>query len=119
MHKFNFIRGYIGVTFEPVLEPGIRWIDRPELSFSYYDGSVIQTRHYYAQNYDLRNSSLRSFIDENPDVHIALFQAVHVPTGQFISVSDGNIGQLDFRQPDMVYRMVVINDMYRIARPYN
>lgn len=119
MKNFKLGRGYIGVRFEPVLEHGVRWIDRPELMISYYDGLEFQTRCYNIHNYDLRNSSLRSFIDENPVAYIALFQAVHYPTGQFISVSDGNINQLDFRQPDMIYRMVVIDDAHRIVRTHD
>jgi len=111
MGGFKFLRGYEGVRFVPVLEPGVRWIDRPELEISYFDGGVIHTRRYHSQIYNLRDSSLRSFIDNNPDAYIAIFQAMHVPTGTLISVREGNVEQLDFRQPDMNYRMVVINDL--------
>lgn len=113
MNNFKLLKGYTNLKFIPVLEPGVRWIDRPELEISYYDGQSIQTRRYYCENFNLRDTSLRSFMDENPDAIIAIFQAVHYPTGNVISVEDANISLLDFRQPDMVYRMVVINDLMR------
>jgi hypothetical protein len=113
MYDFKLLRGGINVRFVPVLEPGIRWIDSPAYVINYFDGNSINESHYYAQEYDLRNTSLQSFKDNNPNAHIAVFQAIHYPTGHVISVADANINFLDFRQPDMFYRMIVINDLVR------
>jgi hypothetical protein len=111
MYNFKLLRGFTNVRFVPVLQPGVRWIDSPSYVINYFDGESIHESHYYAQEYDLSETSLQSFIFNNPNAHIAVFQAMHIPTGTLISVSNGNIGQLDLRQPDMFYRMVVINDL--------
>ncbi len=113
MNEFKFGRGYVGVKLIPVLEPGVRWVDRPELELNYFNGQRIRTRRYVVENFDLRNSSLRLYMDSNLDAYFAIFQATHFPTGNRISVEDGNTHLLDFRQPDMLYRMVVINDLMR------
>ena len=113
VNKYKLLRGYTEIRFVPILDPGVRWIDGPELEIVYYGGGLIQTRRYHSNNFDLRNTSLRSFIDNNPNSYIGIFQATHYPTGQLISVERGNIQSLDFRQPDMFYRMVVINDLVR------
>lgn len=113
MNNFKLLKGYTNLKFIPVLEPGVRWIDTPELEICYYDGQSIQRRRYHCETFNLRDTSLRSFMDENPDAYIGIFMATHYPTGNNISVQDANTHLLDFRQPDMIYRMAVINDLMR------